>query len=148
MAVAVILALAPGGNPLALRLVASLTAVIPLRDILDGLARSRPGPIENMYRAIYWEAWRSLSAQAQALLQAMPLTAETGALPEQMQAISGLDDDVFWSAVHELFARSLLEVRGSVHERRYSIHRLTETFLRTEIVDWPEEEERPSESTT
>lgn len=126
-----------GGNPLALRLVAGLTAVMSLLDILGGLEKSRPGPIEEMYRRIYWEAWRTLSTDAQALLQAMPLVAEPGALPGQMQAISGLEEARFWPAVHQLFARSLLEVRGTIYEKRYSIHRLTETFLRTEIVDWP-----------
>ncbi len=124
-----------GGNPLALRLVAGLTAVMSLPDIVAGLEKSRPGLIEDMYRAIYLEAWRTLSADAQDLLQAMPLVAQTGALPEQMQAISGLDERSFWPAVHELFTRSLLEVSGTVRERRYSIHRLTETFLRTEIVN-------------
>jgi hypothetical protein len=128
-----------GGNPLALKLVAGLTAVMSLADILDGLQKSRPGPIEDMYKRIYWKAWKTLSPEAQSLLQAMPLVAETGALPLQLQAISGLTEEIFWPAVHELFARSLLEVRGSVHERRYNIHRLTETFLRTEIIHWPEE---------
>lgn len=130
-----------GGNPLALKLVAGLAAVLPLSQILDGLAISRAGPIETMYRHIYWEAWRSLSQEGQQLLQAMPLVAETGALPEQMVAMSGLAEDHFWPAVTELFSRSLLDVRGNVRERRYSIHRLTETFLRTEIINWPEEEE-------
>ncbi|MFN2205898.1 MAG: NB-ARC domain-containing protein [Candidatus Promineifilaceae bacterium] len=125
-----------GGNPLALRLVAGLTAVMSLPDIIAGLEKSRPGLIEDMYRAIYLEAWQTLSADAQDLLQAMPLVAHSGALPEQMQAISGLEESSFWSAVHELFTRSLLEVGGTVRERRYSIHRLTETFLRTEIVDF------------
>lgn len=127
-----------GGNPLALRLVAGLTAVMSLQDILRGLEKSRPGPIEDMYRRIYWEAWQTLTREAQFLLQAMPLVAETGALPQQMRAFSALSEEEFWPAVHELFARSLLEVRGTVNERRYSIHRLTETFLRTEIVGWPE----------
>jgi len=130
-----------GGNPLALKLVAGLAAVLPLPQILASLASSRPGPIEDMYRHIYWEAWRSLSQEGQSLLQAMPLVAVTGALPEQMMAMSSLAEGDFWPAVTELFSRSLLEVRGDVRERRYSIHRLTETFLRTEIIDWPEEEE-------
>jgi hypothetical protein len=128
-----------GGNPLALKLVAGLAAVLPLSQILAGLAISHPGPIETMYRHIYWEAWRSLSQEGQQLLQAMPLVAEPGALPQQMLAMSSLAEDQLWPAVTELFSRSLLEVRGNVRERRYSIHRLTETFLRTEIIDWPEE---------
>jgi hypothetical protein len=130
-----------GGNPLALKLVTGLAVVLPLSQILRGLASSRPGPIESMYRHIYWEAWRSLSAEGQQLLQAMPLVAENGALPEQMMAMSDMAESALWLAVSELFSRSLLEVRGNICERRYSIHRLTETFLRTEIIDWPEEEE-------
>ena len=128
-----------GGNPLALKLVVGLSAALPLDHILAGLERSRPGAIEDLYRAIYWDAWRMLSPQAQVLLQAMPLVAEVGAEPEQMQAISGLSQAEFWPAVHELFSRSLLEVRGGVHDRRYSVHQLTETFLRTEIINWPED---------
>lgn len=128
-----------GGNPLALKLVAGLAAVLPLPHILEGLESSRLGPIEELYRHVYWEAWRSLSETGQMLLQAMPLVAESGALPGQMMAMSGLTEGQLWPAVTELFARSLLEVRGTVRERRYSIHRLTETFLRTEIIDWPDE---------
>jgi hypothetical protein len=127
-----------GGNPLAIKLVVGLAAVQPLSQILDDLARSRPGEIEDLYRHIYWGAWRTLSAEARALLQAMPLVAEKGALPAQMRAFSGLPEEQLWPAIHELADRSLLEVRGTAVERRYSIHHLTETFLRTEIIDWPE----------
>lgn len=127
-----------GGNPLALKLVVSLAAVLPLPQILADLAKSRPGPIEDLYRNIYWHAWKTLTKESQALLQAMPLVSETGALPEQMKAISKLKDDQFWPALTDLVSRSLLEVRGTIHERRYGIHRLTETFLRTEIIHWPE----------
>ncbi len=129
-----------GGNPLALKLIVSLAAVLPFDQILADLAKNRPGPIEELYRYIYLESWRSLSENAQALLQAMPLVAEMGALPEQMIAISGLNEDFFWSTVSELVSRSLLEVRGTMHDRRYGIHRLTESFLRTEIIHWPEDE--------
>jgi len=66
----------------------------------------------------------------------MPLIAEAGALPEQMRAISNLSEERFWPAVSELISRSLLEIKGTIHERRYGIHRLTETFLRTEIIGW------------
>lgn len=127
-----------GGNPLAVKLVVSLSAVLPLDQILNDLAISRPGPIEDLYRHIYWESWRQLSAQGRQLLQAMPLVSEIGATPEQMKSISELEDDRFWGAVTELVSRSLLEVRGTLQDRRYGIHRLTETFLRTEIIHWPE----------
>jgi hypothetical protein len=125
-----------GGNPLALKMVVSLAAVLPLPAVLADLGRGRRGPIEDLYRNIYWEAWRALGDDARSLLQAMPLVSETGALPEQMLAISGLAEASFWPAVTELVSRSLLEVRGTVQQRRYGIHRLTETFLRTEIINW------------
>jgi hypothetical protein len=127
-----------GGNPLALKLVVSLTAVLPLPQILADLSKSRVGPIEDLYRHIYWQTWRTLTPPAQNLLQAMPLAAVSGALPQQMQAMSELDDDDFWAAIRELTTRSLLEVQGTIQERRYGIHRLTETFLHTEIIRWPE----------
>jgi hypothetical protein len=125
-----------GGNPLALKMVVSLAAVLPLPAVLADLGRGRAGPIEDLYRNIYWEAWRSLSDDARSLLQAMPLVSESGALPEQLLAISSLPEQSLWLAVTELVSRSLLEVRGTVRERRYGIHRLTESFLRTEIIDW------------
>jgi len=128
-----------GGNPLALKLVTSLASVLPLASILSDLEATRPGPIEDLYRYIYWESWRTLSSDAQALLQAMPLVAESGALPEQMKEISSLVEKAFWPAVTELITRSLLEVRGSIHDRRYGIHHLTDSFLRTDIIHWTDE---------
>ncbi|MEW5985991.1 MAG: NB-ARC domain-containing protein [Chloroflexota bacterium] len=127
-----------GGNPLALKLVVGLARALPLAQILADLTQSRPGPIEGLYRHIYWEAWRTLSEPAQTLLQAMPLVAGSGATPEHLQRMSGLPTREFLAAVEELFTRSLLEARGSTQARRYGIHRLTETFLRTEIIHWPD----------
>lgn len=128
-----------GGNPLALKLVVNLAAVQPLPDILAGLATSRVGSIDNLYRHIYLKAWQALSEPARALLQAMPLVAGTGGGSEQLQHISGLTEDVFWVALEELTARALVEPRGTLTQRRYGIHRLTDTFLRIEIIHWPED---------
>ncbi|HSM57007.1 MAG TPA: NB-ARC domain-containing protein [Candidatus Sulfomarinibacteraceae bacterium] len=129
-----------GGNPLALRLVVSLLDVLPLPRVLEGLEESKPGPIEDLYLNIYWQSWRTLGEDARRLLKAMPLVAESGATLDYLQALSGLDEEQLWPALHELRQRSLLEVRGSLHEKRYGIHRLTDSFLRTEIVHWPEGE--------
>jgi hypothetical protein len=125
-----------GGNPLALKLVAGLLDLLPLSRVLQDLARSRPGPVEELYQHIYWQSWCTLSAPAKALLQAMPLVSEAGASDDYLQALSGLSADDFWPALQELRARSLVEVRGTLDEKRYGVHRLTETFVRTEIVGW------------
>ena len=111
---------------------------MPLAEALAGLKQSRPGQIEKLYRHIYWKTWQTLSQEACALLQAMPLISEMGGPPGYLRTISGLTEAQLWPAIQELRRRSLLEVRGSLQEKRYGIHRLTETFLRTEIIDWPE----------
>ena len=125
-----------GGNPLALKLVTGLVAIFPLPQVLADLAQSRPGEIEDLYRHIYWQAWHALAPDAQALLQAMPLVAASGALPDQLQAISSLSEAHFWPALQALVTRSLVEVQGTAIERRYGIHALTRTFLHTEIIHW------------
>lgn len=127
-----------GGNPLAIKLVVGLTAVYPLPRILADLKEARSQEIEQLYRRIYWQAWHSLSPHSQTLLEMMPMTAAIGATPEQLQAMSQLDESKLWSAIGELVNRSLLELRGNAWERRYTIHRLTESFLYTEIIHWPE----------
>lgn len=125
-----------GGNPLAIKLVVGLAHVMPLPHIMEQLGNVPTGEIADMYRHIYWQAWHSLSETARQLLQAMPLIGQEGGTLEQLRAISGLDGDAIWTAITQLVSRSLLETRGTVWERRYGIHRLTETFLNTDINFW------------
>ena len=73
----------------------------------------------------------------------MPLVAESGGTPDYLRALSGLAEAQLWPALQELRNRSLLEVRGTAVEKQYGIHRLTETFLQTEIIHWPEVASEP-----
>lgn len=130
-----------GGNPLALKLVAGLADVLPLSEILAGLVTVNHREIAAMYRHIYSQSWSLLSENGRHLLEMMPMASGTGMLPEQMGVISGLNGQDLWRAIAELANRSLLEVQGTIWERRYGIHRLTEAFLQTEIINWPEEME-------
>ena len=127
-----------GGNPLALRLVVSLLDLFPLPKLLADMQHGRPGDIESMYKHIYWKSWKSLSDRAKDLLMAMTLVDEFGALPDFLQTTSQLNEDDFWPALQELRGRSLLEARGTLLKKRYGIHQLTDTFLKTEIVKWDE----------
>lgn len=130
-----------GGNPLALKLVIGLAVDMPLPTIVADLKVAQLQETSQMYTQIYRKVWQSLSKNSRELLEAMPLIGEQGGTVEQMQAISGLvEERPFWAAVRELAGRSLLEVRGDAWERRYGIHGLTESFLRSEIIRWFEEE--------
>lgn len=126
-----------GGNPLALKLVVGLAATLPLPQILADLTRTETKEIEQMYRHIYWQTWHALSEEAQLVLEMMPMIAGIGARPEQIAAITGLEPAQLMPIISQLVNHSLLEVQGTSWERRYAIHRLTESFLKTEIIHWP-----------
>jgi hypothetical protein len=59
---------------------------------------------------------------------------------EQMAEVSQLPEEELNEAVQLLVTRSLLEIWGSTWQRRYNIHRLTDAFLRTEIIHLPEDD--------
>ncbi len=64
----------------------------------------------------------------------MPLVADIGGTANQLQRITGLGN-LFWTAVQELRHRSLIQVHGTLQEKRYSVHRLTHTLLHTNIIE-------------
>ncbi|MBK8902378.1 MAG: hypothetical protein IPM53_14415 [Anaerolineaceae bacterium] len=125
-----------GGNPLAIKIVVNVLDILPLSRLLDGLTHNYPTQVLEMYTRIYWQAWQTLSENGRALLKAMPLTKEPADV-DYLLAISGLSENAIWPAIEELRQRSLLEVEGDLHEKRYGIHHLTDTFLRTEIIHIP-----------
>jgi hypothetical protein len=53
---------------------------------------------------------------------------------EWLQLVAGLPPDAFDSALEQLLAYSLLDAAGSAAMPRYRLHRLTITFLQTEIL--------------
>lgn len=123
-----------GGNPLAIKLVAGLMPVAPLPVLLADLQRAAMKETQGMYRHIYWRVWHSLSPEAQAVLLSLLLAAGNGFTASHMLAVSKLEAGAFWTAVHLLISRSLLEVRHEKPEWRYSIHRLTASFLQIDIA--------------
>ncbi len=129
-----------GGNPLALKIVVSLLDMMPLDAILDGLKTDHPKEVAKMYRRIYWQAWRALSDDARRLLKAMPLVGDA-ADAEYLTQISQLSQGALWRAVEELRQRSLLEVYGGLREKQYRVHPLTNSFLQTEIINLPLDDE-------
>ncbi|MBK8129323.1 MAG: hypothetical protein IPK53_10525 [bacterium] len=84
-----------GGHPLALKPWPVCCDVLPLSTILGGLAQGGAGHIEEMYRHIYWQMWRTLSENGRRLLLTMPLVSETGGDPDYLGVISGLDETQF-----------------------------------------------------
>jgi hypothetical protein len=126
-----------GGNPLALKLVIGQIQALPLSQVLSSLKGAQGRKITELYSYIYWQSWRALSDVARQALLALPVASPRGSPLDQLAAVSGLELTELGQALEELTGFSLVEVGGDLENRRYSIHRLTETFLLTEITQWP-----------
>lgn len=126
-----------GGNPLALRLVTGLLQAWSLSTVLKALTERAPGDVEKMYGGIFEKSWQALGEAARQLLATMPLVGPEGALEGHLQAVSGLEEVSFHTALFELRRHSLLEMRGSILEPRYGLHNLTESFLHNKLGTKP-----------
>jgi hypothetical protein len=123
-----------GGNPLALKLTVGLLHVWPLETVLRSLEQGPGSDVEAMYKHIFERSWQSLTKKAQQMLKAMPLVGPAGGGIDQLQAISGLSELETREALKELTTRSLIELRSATKQPRYGIHRLTESFLRGQVI--------------
>ena len=131
---------AVGGNPLALRLVVGQLHLHPLSTLLDDLKAARGQPIVNLYTYIYRQAWESLSESERKVLFLMLLTAEHGEPFDILTAFAAgqLEAEPLRDALDRLLTLSLVDARGGLHERRYTIHSLTRSFLHRQVLRWEE----------
>lgn len=125
-----------GGNPLALRLVAGQAVVHALPTVLRNLRSARGRSAEQLYTFIFREAWDDLDEKAQRTLLAMPLAPPSGASLEHLVQVSGLHEETVHDALENLVRRSLVDIRGDLYRRRYTVHNLTRTFLLEQVAKW------------
>ncbi len=124
---------AVGGIPLALKLIAAQAQFLPL--VLDDLRRARLGSKwETMFSFIYQRSWDHLDELGKQLFElTVCIPSEGFSYPRLRQEFSHFSDRDFEHALKQLFNHSLLEISGIGTERRYRLHSMTYTFLRTEI---------------
>jgi hypothetical protein len=123
-----------GGNPLALKLVVGQLFLLPLPQVLDNLRQARGRRIGDMYRYVYLQSWNQLDADGQEALLCMPNFAQGGADFASIERICDVQGDRLMDALEHLARLSLVTISGDLHSRRFSIHRLTETFLLREVI--------------
>jgi len=123
-----------GGNPLALKLVTGQVSFLPLAQVLENLRQMQGKKTDELYTYIYWQAWRMLDAAGRQLFLSMPVI-PNGTFA-QLATASELEPETLQTALAQLVALSLVQVGGTLEEPRYFLHRLTETFLMQEILEW------------
>jgi hypothetical protein len=124
-----------GGNPLALKLVVGQLRVLPLAQVLHNLQAAQGKKIEALYTYIYWQSWQLLDERSRQLWLTMPIHPHVTF--DHLLAVSGFDADDLAQGLEQLVTLSLVELAGDLEERRYRLHRLTETFLLNEVLQWP-----------
>lgn len=125
-----------GGNPLALRLIVGQTYIHPLPVVLENLAKARGTQIENLYTYIYHQAWQRLDETSRRVLLAMPLVTAAGADLAHLVEISEIREEQVVAALDSLVKINLIDVRGDLFQRRYTIHNLTRAFLHEQVLRW------------
>lgn len=123
-----------GGNPLALKLVVGELCVLPLSQVLQNLKQAQSKTIDDLYTFIYWQVWHALDEMSRQVLLAMPLV--QGGTFDQLIAVSEIEINELIHVLAHLVRLSLVEVGGNIEQRRYRIHRLTETFLLHQVTKW------------
>lgn len=119
-----------GGNPLALKLIVGQLRFRSLSRVLDRFASA---PVtnspESLFDYIYHDIWETLGDESKTTLLALTQAGETGFTFEHILELSGLPVDAVDHCLEKLIMLSMVDLSGSLIERRYRLHRLTEIFL-------------------
>lgn len=126
---------ATGGLPLALKLATAQIGRLPAAEILAGLQDTDREKTNNMYTYIYRRSWQMLNnAAKQLLVYGMLLVGPEGENLDFIRGMSGLSGADFESGLGQLLEYSLLETNHSLECPHYYLHRMTITFLQTDIL--------------
>lgn len=123
-----------GGLPLALKLTAAQLQRRSLTDVLQQLQHVNTATPYHLYTYIYRMTWEMLTDPSRQLLLSTLDIAPDGDNATWLRGMSGLADKEFEGALDQLLDYSLLETGGDVVQRVYKLHRLTATFLQTDIL--------------
>jgi DNA-binding MarR family transcriptional regulator len=107
-----------------------------LDHILANLRAARGQTIEHFYTYIYRQAWDALDETARRVLLVMPLVSSLGGTLEHIRKVSSLELGAVTDALGHLVYLNLVDSRGDLKTRRYTIHNLTATFLQEQVIRW------------
>lgn len=124
-----------GGNPLALKLIIGQLRFYSLSRVLERFAETKENKAsEGIFDYIFREIWESLDDNSKAVVVCLTQAGESGFNIEHLVAVSELPEIVVYECLTDLVLISLVDITGSLIDRRYRLHRLTEIFL-TRVIE-------------
>lgn len=124
-----------GGLPLALKLVAAQICEFSEEHVLERIGAFEPGRSQTaLYTYIYKSSWAQLDDPARQLLLSMLMISQNGDSLGWIRTQSGLPEDQFEAAFSRLLDLSLVETHSIQGGGHYSLHRLTQSFLKSNIL--------------
>lgn len=126
-----------GGNPLALKLVAGQAVSLPLEHIIQNLRAARGAPADQLWCTIYQQSWNLIGEDARQTLYALTTFSPRGATYAELGIATDLRAPRLDAALAQLVAHSLVFFDGA----RYTMHRLTHTFLVQKDEGWKTKDE-------
>lgn len=123
-----------GGLPLFLKLAAAQIRSISLPHFLHRVQAAQHRTQQAWYDYIYHQSWDMLSEDARHLLLNLLDISPDGETIEWLQLMSSLPNPDFDEALAQLVDYSLVEIGGTIDNPTYHLHRLTVTFLQTNIL--------------
>ena len=121
---------AVGGNPLALKLVTGQLRFYSLHEVLDRFNSTKVSNPSGLLDYVYREAWEGLSDQAREILIILTEAGETGFTLNHLNSLASMPERDLHRNLEELILLSLVDIGGTLLDKRYRLHRLTEVFLR------------------
>jgi tetratricopeptide (TPR) repeat protein len=118
-----------GGNPLATKLLIGQTYTLSLPKVLNHFKTKKAESVGALLNYIYAEAWQTLNQNSQRVLRGMLLVSKAGACLEQIAAITNMDEGETGDCLLHLTKHLLVNINGTLKERWYSLHSLTQIFL-------------------
>jgi hypothetical protein len=126
-----------GGAPLAMKLIVGQVSRLPLEKVLEILTEAEfEGQDYEFYRFVFKHSWDILGLSARKVLVSMSAFAQSiGGTEENIQRVSGVEDQAFYDALDQLVLMSLVDSGKNLQSRRYTIHQLTYYFILSDIVE-------------
>ncbi len=119
-----------GGNPMALKLVVGQLRFHSLSRVLSRFSQNQSLQQSNdLFNYIYQEIWDNLPDQSKITLLALSQAGESGFTFDHLVEVANLPEDTIEQHLEQLILLSLVDPGGTLLEKRYRLHRLTDSFI-------------------